>query len=515
MTIQHPDCNQSNGSITGIVVTSTGTKLFYTWRDAENNIVGRAADLKGVPSGVYVLEVSDNSGCGSSVFSPKIFVGDINGITIDYSAAVIKDESCDSNGAIEGIVVQGATNFEWHNTITGAVVSTSTVSADLIGVRAGSFQLYASNSTCQLKSKTFAVSHGILVPLVVDSVKVNPTCAGELGSLTVSLFVQKGTPKLKIFLADTSGAHISDGLILGDNGSPVLKYTQLLGGLYNLFVQDDNNCTIFLSSFTLKTGIIEVDYKNSIVVNDKCNQHLGAITPAYTGVTPPRPAAHFTWTDISTGKVVGNSKTLIRVGAGTYQLKIVDPIKSSCVGYGTFTVSNVSPSLVPPKAAGTTICLPGMINISITNADTAGTFKLYASATDSVALAENRTGVFYRQVSKTTDFYITRRHADCESDRTKVTETVVAEINIPNTFTPNNDGINDTWNLTGIEKFPGADISVFTRGGQLIFHSVNYPVPFSGNYNGSQLPAGVYYYVLDVKQPICFGKITGSLTIIR
>ncbi|HVV55981.1 MAG TPA: gliding motility-associated C-terminal domain-containing protein, partial [Mucilaginibacter sp.] len=181
----------------------------------------------------------------------------------------------------------------------------------------------------------------------------------------------------------------------------------------------------------------------------------------------------------------------------------------------TFTVINTSPALVPPIAAGSTLCLPGMINITVTNVDTSKMFRLYDSPTDSIPIDSSAKGIFYRTINQTTDFYVSRVSNDCESDRTKVTEVVVASIDIPNAFTPNNDGINDYWDIKGIEKFPGADVKVFTRDGKLIYHSVNYPVPFNGTYKGSLVPPGVYYYVIDVKQPICYGKISGSLTIIR
>jgi gliding motility-associated-like protein len=514
MTIHNPDCNQSNGSITGITVTSSGTKKTYTWLDFDGGVVGHTIDLINIPAGTYTLEVNDNSGCGSSVFSSKIFVANANVITIDDSGDAIINESCNGNGAITGIIVNGASTIEWHNTGTGKTVSTSASSADLINVPAGTYQLYAFNSTCQLTGKTYTVSQQFQVPKIIDSKIVEPTCGGP-GSITLSLNVQPGQPQLNFYLVDEQGNEVKNGVIFGNNLNPVIPITGVYGGTYSFIVKNNKGCGATLGTYTLDQGNIVISNTLSTVVNDRCNQHLGFVIPVYTGSSQngKNGIPQFFWTDLATKQVISQHKVLADVGAGTYELKIIDAFL--CIGVDTFTVVNVSPSLVPPKAAGTTLCLPGMINITVTNADTAGTFKLYSSATDTTALAENATGVFYRQISKTTDFYLTRHHADCESVRTKVTETVVAEIDIPNAFTPNNDGINDNWNLAGIEKFPGAYVSVFTRAGQLVFHSTNYPTAFNGNYGGSQLPGGVYYYVIDVKQPICFGKISGSLTIIR
>ena len=42
-------------------------------------------------------------------------------------------------------------------------------------------------------------------------------------------------------------------------------------------------------------------------------------------------------------------------------------------------------------------------------------------------------------------------------------------LKIPNAFSPNGDGINDTWIIENIEDFPWATIHVFNRWGQLMF----------------------------------------------
>jgi len=82
-----------------------------------------------------------------------------------------------------------------------------------------------------------------------------------------------------------------------------------------------------------------------------------------------------------------------------------------------------------------------------------------------------------------------------------------------NTFTPNGDGRNDTWEIPNMEDHPKAVVEVFNRNGQRVFYSLGYPVPWDGRYNGTDLPAATYYYVIDLKD----GKkpLSGPLTIIR
>jgi gliding motility-associated-like protein len=86
-------------------------------------------------------------------------------------------------------------------------------------------------------------------------------------------------------------------------------------------------------------------------------------------------------------------------------------------------------------------------------------------------------------------------------------------IEIPNTFTPNGDGVNDLWDITALQAYPGCTISIYNRGGSLVYNSINYPKPWDGTYNGKSLPVGTYYYVIDLKN----GKkpLAGPVTIIR
>ena len=81
---------------------------------------------------------------------------------------------------------------------------------------------------------------------------------------------------------------------------------------------------------------------------------------------------------------------------------------------------------------------------------------------------------------------------------------------IPNTFTPNGDGTNDTWVIEGLDAT--ATVKVFNRWGAELYQSIGYPNPWRGEYNGKKLPPGVYYYIVTAKSGT--QKFSGSLTII-
>lgn len=86
-------------------------------------------------------------------------------------------------------------------------------------------------------------------------------------------------------------------------------------------------------------------------------------------------------------------------------------------------------------------------------------------------------------------------------------------IEIPNTFTPNDDGINDMWNLD-FSGYTSVDLLVFSKWGRQVYGTTDSEVHWDGlSPTGSKLPSGVYYYVLELNG----GEIkqSGFVTLLR
>jgi gliding motility-associated-like protein len=84
---------------------------------------------------------------------------------------------------------------------------------------------------------------------------------------------------------------------------------------------------------------------------------------------------------------------------------------------------------------------------------------------------------------------------------------------IYNVITPDGNGLNDTWKITNIETFEGADVYVYDRWGGEVLSIKGYQNDWEGVSGADQLPDGTYYYVIKSIESDKVYK--GSLTVLR
>jgi gliding motility-associated-like protein/uncharacterized repeat protein (TIGR01451 family) len=85
---------------------------------------------------------------------------------------------------------------------------------------------------------------------------------------------------------------------------------------------------------------------------------------------------------------------------------------------------------------------------------------------------------------------------------------------IPEAISPNNDLVNDVWNIENSDLYPGIEIFIYNRWGQLLWKSeMGYSKPWDGKSNGRVLPVDSYHYVIDLHNGM--RPIMGSITIVK
>ncbi|MEN9338727.1 MAG: hypothetical protein RIQ62_39 [Bacteroidota bacterium] len=219
----------------------------------------------------------------------------------------------------------------------------------------------------------------------------------------------------------------------------------------------------------------------------------------------------FTW-DFGDGKRLDNvhnpshtwdtpgTKTVTLIG--NYLVCPSDSV-SQTVSVDAYPVVNLGPD--------SSIC-PGLTSsILLANLNNTGSLSnLWSTGATSNAISVNAPGYYWLQETspngecKTTDSIWIKR--DCY-------------INIPNSFSPNGDGVNDYFIprellSSGIQTF---SMSIYNRWGELIFKTTATDGRgWDGKYNGVDQNVGVYVYLIDVKFDNNISKnFTGNVTLFR
>jgi gliding motility-associated-like protein len=179
-------------------------------------------------------------------------------------------------------------------------------------------------------------------------------------------------------------------------------------------------------------------------------------------------------------------------GTGTFAIKYIYTSSNTCADTAS---QNITVNNIPTANAGTniTVLAGGSANLQGTATGNGLTYSWYPATNLS-----NST-VLDPMVTPSADIIYTlivTNNLGCTAS-SQVTVSVLKSPVIPNTFTPNGDGINDTWLIKYLESYSGATIEVFNRYGQRVYYSIGYPVAWDGRYNNTDVPAGVYYYLIN------------------
>lgn len=552
--VSQSSCTSNTGSITVNVSGGTGAYI-YAWAPAVGSTTNVATNLA---PGSYTLTVTDGTGCSKSqVYS----IGTINGPIITFTQTNIScptnTATCDGNIAITINGGTAAYTALWSNgsTNTTSINSLCAGAYSVIVTDAGGCKAVQNMSITGVSPLAFSAPdldnpicandcNGSLTALPVGGTlpytfSWTPTgitapttsslCAGNYtiritdanGCNIIQTYSLTSPPVMTASATFTQAScnTVPDASIDLTPGGGVPGYTYLwtpgnvttedltsvLANTYSVTITDanGNGCTLD-TSFTLNSTIVV----NAIAGNDTSFCQNGVLTldgsTSNGGIT-------YQWTELPAGTVISN--TLIATvspatGTSTFVLTATNGL---CVDIDSIIV-NSNP--LPVVDAGPMINIPmfgtGVIGGSPTG-PAGSTFNWLPNFGLDNPAGANPTA----STTITTIYTVSVTDANGCMGSDTVTVFVFPEIRIPNGFSPNGDGKNDTWILDLISLFPDCEVEVYNRWGEQLFYSKAYPIPWNGQYKGKDLPVGTYYYVINLNHPSYPDPYTGPLTIFR
>jgi gliding motility-associated-like protein len=201
--------------------------------------------------------------------------------------------------------------------------------------------------------------------------------------------------------------------------------------------------------------------------------------------------------------------------AGKYYIKGINA--EGCLNILPVNVVLIDPPLInvtdPPPAD-----FPTGVNITQAFTHQAGVTYVYYSDAKTTVQISDQTNVKHPG----TYYVVGTNSLGCTTVRPIKVVINPPKFNItaPNTFTPNNDGVNDHFalNIISLDNvITFGDLKIYNRYGQLLFMSKSLTGFWDGTYKGKNLPTGTYYWVFNGINNYDDSKVTkaSSITILR
>lgn len=530
-----------------------------------NNALGAGTHVfttNAIPDNSYSYYVIDSFNC-ISVISNSIEVETVESLAIDIddSAAFV---SCngDSTALITAEAIGGLGNYQYALLdVSNNEVRPDQSSGIFADLAVGTYKVRVQSDDCEVISVDIVITEPD--PIVVTPTINNISCAGENdGSILVE--VQGGTGSYQYA--------ISPNLNQFDDG---FSFANLSPGNYTLIAQDINGCFEAIEfeitepdELVLTTTVTdEICFESAdgtVTINV-----MGGTAPYFTSIDSNNDADFmqniFSYGNLSngihvvfikdangcelnevfevntgvdlTGEAVVSYECENGITTNSAQIVLEDSTIIDDVLYGLDTMDTEEMQLEPifeNLTGGAHFIAVAHSNGCVFTYDfEVEIFELLTlqltegGLNQIIATAEGGSGNYMFSFNEETtteedEYYIkeTATHTVTVTDENgcSITQEIFMEfidIEIPNFFTPDGDGLNDTWGPKNIEQYPNIFITVYDRYGRKIYRFKDNEDGWDGFYDVENLPAGDYWYIIKLNGETDTREFVGNVTLYR
>lgn len=260
--------------------------------------------------------------------------------------------------------------------------------------------------------------------------------------------------------------------------------------------------------YDLTTLTLKVNPLPPVIIDERyiiCKNLDGTISDAKNTIinTGLSPATYsFEWIN-SQGEIIGTESSLKPTTQGDYTLNVIAK-KTGCKVAVKTRVEVSSPPVVTATVVGEVASDGQSIVVKATGL---GTVSSYEFKLDDGLWKRSASNTYtFNNVSAGVHFIFVKDVNGCGNAQTKVTV-----IGYPAFFTPNNDGVNDTWEIIGLGNSIKNKVYIFDRYGKLV-NSINglENQGWDGRFKGQLLPATDYWFLAEY-----YDKASNSLKYFR
>lgn len=458
MTVTASDalCFGANGSATANPTGGNGP-FSYTW---SNNAGGNTATVS-PPAGNYNVSATDANGCNQTA-----------SFTINEPTQLVSSETHTDNlcfGTATGTATitlsggTGAYTYQWSPNVSNTNTAT--------GLQAGSYSVTGTDVNNCTVLQAVVIAEPTQVDVTASSNDV--LCfGGSTGSFTAIATGGTGTFS---YVAVTNSGNSQQSA----NG----QFTGQSADTYTIYATDNNQC---IDSTTVIVNEPPQLVSSATAVDVTCYQYTdGQVNISVNGGSPAYTYSFSNGIQNSTGLITN-------LAPGSYDVTVTDA--NGCTSLQTATVSEPDSVSIVVSPAVTEVKLGESLPL-LTSTNHSGSATYTWQPAFGLTCYDCANPVFNGIYNAT---YTVTAITDMGCTGTgSVTVTVIPnyDVFVPNAFTPNGDGNNDTWkffgNLSGVKQM---NVKVFNRIGEKVFESNDINFEWDGSYLGKPSPNGVYTY---------------------
>lgn len=491
----------------GAITLDAGPYNSYLWSDNSSN-----QTLTVNTSGNYSVTVTDNNNCSNSdniIVSlnptPIINFGTISAIcqgeSLVLNPGTFSSYLWNDNSTNQSMTVNASGAYSVTVTDSNNCTADSTVNVTVNSLP--NLELGNNQSACDGQTVTLDAGAGFsyLWSNSATTQTINTTVSGQF-SVTIT---------------DGNGCENSDTVSVTINSNPNIDLgpnqqvcngntVTLDAGTGQSYAWNNSQSTQTINVTTSGTYSVTVTLtggcsgSGSVIItfNDIPTLSLISDTSICTGnnlnISATSNSTNFLWSNGS------SSNTITVTQTGTYTVTV----SNSCGNNVGSVNATINQGPVIPFGNDTTI----QPNTSITlDAGNSGSTYLWSTNETTQSIVIDEAGTY--------TLTITSAQGCVSTDTIVVTiyNEPVTGVHPYNTFTPNNDGVNDYWIIENIESFPNNSVEIYNRNGILVYSANRYKNKWDGKYNYRDLPEATYYFIIDLGNGS--DLIKGHVTIVR
>jgi gliding motility-associated-like protein len=447
-------CFGDNNGTIDIQISGGTTPYSYSWSNGSSD-----EDLDSLVAGIYTVIVTDTNACVYTLTDTIIAPSAALSLVLTSNDVVCAG---DSSGSIS-VAVTGGTpgySYSWSN---------GSLTDSLNSIQAGIYTVLVTDSNACTISMTDTIFE-LNTPIVLNATVVDPNCsASAFGNIQISV----------------NGGVMPYGY-LWNTGDTTANLDSLPAGFYQLLITDSVGCNVVGGYTLIDTSSVSILLSGSSVF---CELDSAVLSVA--------PVSGFTYQWMLNGSALPNDTTpqLVATQAGDYSI-------TASAGCGTFTDGPITLTVNPLPSVDAGLDENVSCDVELT-LFASGALN-YSWSPANLCITPNQSSTIVNTNDNHTYTVIGTDANGCSAMDSVFVKTDCNVIDPPTGFSPNNDGINDYFEISNIDKYPFANLRIFNRWGALVYERNNYDNSWSGLSNvdkigiGEVLPNGTYYYILDL-----------------